>query len=500
MLFGRRVMAWTIITTITAPLRRSIRQYTWRESRRTTAWFVGATRSFSDTVMDRLRDQLKKKAKSDPSLYSLAATLRFNYIALVSPMATSTIHTGRSSILNFLANDLGPDEAAIQSTISRYQQHGSFPVLQAMREPLTPGYERLFQVILEDNAKEGMQFLVSLRQDLLQHMHELTDPDDTLVRLKQLDTHLQRILSTWFSPDMLDIRRITYQTTSAAVIEQIAIKEAVHPLQSLHDLKLRLGSDRRVFAAFHPLLPDVPLVFVHVALRSSIPTFMNDVLEPADLGVDSTTVAAFYSISSTQQGLSGIDLGQVLLKKAKVLLKEEFPTLETFVTLSPIPRFRKWLQEKLTTLIQGGIFVDETLLSNTEVAILSTAFQCQPKEAAATLLRHLDDPHGLMSTHATALKPVLMKLAASYLVHQKHRRKPLDGVARFHIHNGAEMYQLNYMADPSRKGFHNSLGIMVNYRYVNVEGNVAQYQADFHISVGERVAQWLLDMPPTSRL
>lgn len=403
-------------------------------------------------------------------------------------------------MLNFLANDLGPDETAIQSAISRYQQHGSFAILQAMRDALTPGYERLFQVILEDNAKEGMQFLVSMRQDLLQHMHEFTDQDDTLLRLKQLDTHLQRILSTWFSPDMLDIRRITYQTTSAAVIEQIAIKEAVHPLQSLHDLKLRLGSDRRVFAAFHPLLTDVPLVFVHVALRSSIPTCMNDVLEPAEIDMDFTTVAAFYSISSTQQGLSGIDLGQGLLKKAKMLLKEEFPTLDTFVTLSPIPRFRKWLQEKLTTLIQGGIFVDETLLSNANVAILSIAFQCSPKEAAVALLRHLDDPHGLMSTHATALKPVLMKLAASYLVHQKHRRKPLDGVARFHIHNGAEMYQLNYMADPSRKGLHNSLGIMVNYRYVNVEDNVAQYQADFQISVGDRVGQWLLDMPTTSRL
>lgn len=67
--------------------------------------------------------------------------------------------------------------------------------------------------------------------------------------------------------------------------------------------------------------------------------------------------------------------------------------------------------------------------------------------------------------------------------------KLIDGVARFHIANGAEIYRLNWMADPSSKGWRNSFGMMVNYRY-NLEtlhGNQAQYELDYSIPVVEGV-------------
>ena len=47
------------------------------------------------------------------------------------------------------------------------------------------------------------------------------------------------------------------------------------------------------------------------------------------------------------QGLSGIDLGNYLIKVAVQELKTEFPTLKDFGTLSPIPGFAKWLHQKL---------------------------------------------------------------------------------------------------------------------------------------------------------
>jgi len=465
------------------------------------------TRNEIPPLLVSIQTQLKAPSDLDnvSSLISLAESMRCQYMSISSSVASSDIHEGRVSILNFLATDLGPWEADIQATMAKYQQSKDTSLhlqrvhlIQAMRNALTPGYERLFQIILEGNAQEGMKFLVELRQDLLQYLQTQhvvgSVEDEALVRLKQLDNHLQMLLSSWFSPETLQIRRITYEGTSAAVIEKIATKEAVHPLQSLNDLKLRLGPDRRVFAAFHPLLPDEPLVFVHVALRTSIPTCMNDVLNPAER-VD-VKVAVFYSISSTQQGLSGIDLGYVLLKKAKVWLLEEFPSIETSITLSPIPRFRKWLQEKLSTMIHGGTFVDETLLSISDVTTLSQCLKCHPNEVAVRLLERLDDPQDILSLHA--VEPVFMKLAANYLVQQKHRRKPLDGVARFHIRNGAEMYQLNYMADPSRKGLHNSLGIMVNYRYnsASVEENQAKYATGYHIPVCEGVQKWLASEVP----
>ena len=293
---------------------------------------------------------------------------------------------------------------------------------------------------------------------------------------------------------LLEIRRITYEGTSAAIIEKIATKEAVHPLKSLEDLRSRLGNDRRVFAAFHPLLPNEPLVFCHVVLRSFIPSSMGDVLSsPTTQGTGGVRVATFYSISSTQSGLAGIDLGQYLIKQALDLLRIEFSTLDTFVTLSPIPRFRLWLKDKLLLNHEGGTFSDESFLSSQDRMALGEVFQCSADDAPRVLLDMLDDPSRLMEQHGSALEDILMKLAARYLVLEKHRRKPLDGVARFHIHNGAEMYRLNYLADRSRKGYHNSLGMMINYRYNldTVEDNKIQYEAAFQVPVCEEVSKWL---------
>jgi malonyl-CoA decarboxylase len=45
--------------------------------------------------------------------------------------------------------------------------------------------------------------------------------------------------------------------------------------------------------------------------------------------------------------LQGIELGTFLIKQAVQRLKDEFPDMAQFSTLSPIPGFRSWL---LTTL------------------------------------------------------------------------------------------------------------------------------------------------------
>lgn len=298
------------------------------------------------------------------------------------------------------------------------------------------------------------------------------------------------------------MRRITYEGTSASIMEEIATKEAVHPIKSLGDLRSRLGPSRRVFAAFHPLLPNKPLVFIHVALSSEIPTSMDQVLLACpNSSADNYTVATFYSISATQSGLAGVDLGHFLIMRVVQALQVEFSSqIQTFVTLSPIPRFRKWLEEKIVH--KAGKFVDETLLTEEDKKQMLVALGCSsPKEVQSALLRALatdekiknESDLQLRLADNKELEPILMKLAARYLVMEKHHGKPLDGVARFHVGNGAEIYRLNYMADPSRKGWHNSLGMMINYRY-NLEvkdENQARYEQDYHIPVCEGVSRWL---------
>ena len=48
-----------------------------------------------------------------------------------------------------------------------------------------------------------------------------------------------------------------------------------------------------------------------------------------------------------------------------------------------------------------------------------------------------------------------------------------DPVARFHLNNGARLERINWLADTSRKGLRESLGLMVNYLYEPkaIEGN-----------------------------
>ena len=54
-------------------------------------------------------------------------------------------------------------------------------------------------------------------------------------------------------------------------------------------------------------------------------------------------VAIFYSISSTQKGLNGIDLGHHMIQHVVSELKVEFPHMQKFSSLSPIPNFMEYL-------------------------------------------------------------------------------------------------------------------------------------------------------------
>ena len=64
------------------------------------------------------------------------------------------------------------------------------------------------------------------------------------------------------------------------------------------------------------------------------------------------------------------------------------------------------------------------------------------------------------------LKEPLMQLCATYLLHRGDGSEPtLDSVANFHLNNGAKLDRINWLADTSKKGLRESLGLMVNYLY-----------------------------------
>ena len=283
---------------------------------------------------------------------------------------------------------------------------------------------------------EGIRFLVDLRADMLSHLK--SDK-----RLHALDVEMEYMFSTWFDVGFLDLRRITWDSP-ASLIEKLIKYEAVHDIKSWSDVKNRLDSDRRCYGFFHPCLPGEPLIFVEVALMTSIGNSITPLLdESADASdLNAATTAIFYSISNTQPGLRGVSFGDSLIKRVVETLKDEFPKLKTFATLSPIPGFKNWLGKNIADiLVQLG---EKAPKPEPFLAALDGVLTLPEKSAE----RHL-----------------LTQCAAHYLRQFAGDGKPLDSVARFHLGNGARVERLNWAGDPSAKGLKQSYGLMVNYLY-----------------------------------
>ena len=301
---------------------------------------------------------------------------------------------------------------------------------------------------------EGMQFLVDLRAELLPHLK-------TEKRLLALDSELENLFSTWFDVAFLELRRISWDSP-ASLIEKLIKYEAVHAIKSWADVKNRLDSDRRCYGFFHPRLPDVPLIFVEVALVDELAGAITPLLDESAAASDLTkaTTAIFYSISSTQTGLRGVSFGDSLIKRVVETLRDEFPRLKVFSTLSPIPGFRPWLAKHASALIDK--------LSDKERQALAVALGQDPAiptlaVAAADFLAAADKVSEL--DEKSPVRRVLMHCAADYLGRQLDNGRPLDAVARFHLGNGARVERLNWAGDLSTKGLKQSYGLMVNYLY-----------------------------------
>lgn len=294
----------------------------------------------------------------------------------------------------------------------------------------------------------GIRFLVNLRAEMQPALK--TDK-----RLQALDVEMEYMFSTWFDVGFLELRRISWDSP-ASLVEKLIKYEAVHDIKSWADVKNRLDSDRRCYGFFHPRLPDEPLIFVEVALvdalADSITPLLDESADAADLGA--ATTAIFYSISNTQEGLRGVSFGDSLIKRVVETLKEEFPKLKTFATLSPIPGFRSWLGKNAAAALER--------LDAKSRAELGRAVGFEPV-TAAHFLAAAESPLALKP--ASAVRLMLLRCAAQYLGQETVQGRPLDAVARFHLGNGARVERINWASDPSPKGLKQSYGLMVNYLY-----------------------------------
>lgn len=384
-------------------------------------------------------------------------------------------------------------EAALSSVFYRVEWN--------LRHALKPTYESFFERL--NTHPGGLRFLSILRADLLSILTKENMPS-----LRALDSYLKEKLGMWLSPATLELHQITWDDP-ASLLEKIVAYEAVHPISNLLDLKRRLGIGRRCFGYFHPSIPGEPLIFIEVALMETVAQTIQEVLwDNPPIPENQAACALFYSISSTQPGLAGINLGKFLIKRVITLVKKEMPHVSTFATLSPIPGYMQWLLSKLSSQSRfaeeertgGGTqsnpssstFSEKVLLPEEEQALMSLSDDsCSGSNGIEVLLSFLTQKNFDWATSPRilpVLEPILMRLCARYLLQEKKRGKALDSVANFHLQNGAMVERINWMADRSEKGIHQSGGIMVNYVYrlENIEDYAQSYfgSGKIHASSG----------------
>ncbi|XP_047209542.1 malonyl-CoA decarboxylase, mitochondrial [Girardinichthys multiradiatus] len=370
-----------------------------------------------------------------------------------------------------------------------------------LRYSLTPRYKQLF--IHVSRVEGGVKFLVDLRADLLEI---LTSKASDSPHIRDLNSALKSLLSEWFSVGLLRLERITWQSP-CEVLQKISQCEAVHPIRNWTDLKHRVGPYRRCYAFTHAAMPGEPLVVLHVALTEDISDNIQSIVREfttldAEEDINKINSAIFYSISSTQAGLQGVELGNYLIKRVVRELQSEFPHMAQFSSLSPIPGFSSWLQGLLSQHRKEGRGAD--LLSEQEWREVEQAIDSNPGTPAADSLRKLIATGEWTRSDKLchALEPVLMRLCAWYLYGEKRRGLALNPVANFHLQNGATMWRINWRADTSPRGVANSCGIMVNYRYFlnETSTNRALYLQNKVVAASEQVLGLVSQFQKNSKL
>lgn len=314
----------------------------------------------------------------------------------------------KQAFFTFMAQDLEIDPVEVVQTLKDYKEAPSKRTYRAYASASEPKRQELLRRL--NQAPGATQRLVSMRQDLLRMMKG--EP-----KLEPVDVDFQHLFSSWFNRGFLVLRPLSW-SSPAEILEKIIAYEAVHAIDSWDALRGRLQpTDRRCFGFFHPAMPDEPLIFVQVALSKGIPnsiqTLLADGRDPIE--VDDADTAVFYSITNCQAGLAGISFGNSLIKQVAADLARDLPSIETFVTLSPIPGLISWIEKTADEIAKDT-----------------------PTQA----------------------------LAARYLmVAKRSDGLPADPVARFHLGNGARVHAVHAKADLSENGLRQSGGAMVNYLY-----------------------------------
>ncbi|VDK78478.1 unnamed protein product [Litomosoides sigmodontis] len=415
----------------------------------------------------------------------------------------------RRSILVELSQNFSVDHTVLKRSIELY--HKNKQAFVNVASAARPHYFRLFQSI--GNLKDGVKKICSMRGDALEMLNSSDLTRTESAALRPIESCLRELLTLWFCQSNLRLQQLTMESPGD-ILDKVMEYEAVHPISGLIELKRRLGPNRRCFVFMHEAMAREPLVVVYTAFMKRIAKNLRDVMNSAYISEDesASNTAMFYSISSTQAGLRGIDLGNMLIKRVIAEISNTNPHIHTFATLSPMPYFRTWLLRSLKCAAPSGnmfelfgilliaiVFVvrlktrgmgdviDQRLLA---ICKKNKFFKGDIKIVELVRLFLLDHLNKIDIIKCDEIFEILLHLAVRYLleIKQSSTQRVFDPVENFHLRNGAEIYDINWKADTTEKGMESSYGIMVNYLYRldQVTKNSAQYIQSGEIAINSQ--------------
>ncbi|POM59121.1 Hypothetical protein PHPALM_36140, partial [Phytophthora palmivora] len=164
-----------------------------------------------------------------------------------------------------------------------------------------------------------------------------------------------------------------------------------------------------------------------------------------------------------------------------------FYSCTTAATLSPVPGFARWFKATLANgdqqsqatldtknVLKTGQSDEQQRLETLQRSFFTTeqAQRLTMKYGVNQLVLHKwllkkisDTEWHKYAELVENIRDVISAACARYILFERKQDKILDPVANFHLQNGAQVEQINFMADTTPSALSSALGMMINYRY-----------------------------------
>ncbi|GMF25116.1 unnamed protein product [Phytophthora fragariaefolia] len=358
-------------------------------------------------------------------------------------------------------------------------------ISKSVKRGLVPLAEQFF--LLVGTIQPGPLFLLNLRVDLgiLIARHRERLPKSSVEALELLDLIMRDLFATQGS---MRFRRIDLSSEDLAAF--VLKNERVHQIRGWADLQRRLvGQQRYCFGLFHMHMPNAPLVFVQVAVTNHLCSEITPILQEETPVVKNPSHIIFYSVSTSNTGLRGLNIASHLLFLTIQRMTSMFPECTTAATLSPVPGFARWFKVALADGDQQSqISPDAKSLMKNQRTNASKLQRLEPPQRSfftteqaqrltikygvnqlvlhKWLLKKINDPEWHKDAELVEnIRDVMVAACARYILFARKHDKIMDPVANFHLQNGAQVEQINFMADTTPSALSSALGMMINYRY-----------------------------------